>query len=271
MFLLPVYLFAVSQIPTIDSWHAIFIFVLLHGIVYPSSNGYNSYMDRDEESIGGIRKPLQPTKQLFWISVIMDVLAVVLSFVVSSWFAAGIVAYIIASRAYSYRGIRLKKYPIGGYLTVTLFQGAVTFFLVYHGSSADKTLEVPVTGMLVSSLLIGGFYPLTQIYQHDADRSDDVITLSSWLGYKGTFLFTALVYMLAMCTLFYHFSNRSEENNFFIIATAMLPILVYFFKWAAEVWKDNKAANYTNTMRMNILASICTNIAFFIILMRRLF
>lgn len=271
VFLLPVYVFALSQIPTIDSWHAIFIFVLLHGIVYPSSNGYNSYMDRDEESIGGIRKPLQPTKQLFWISVIMDVLAVVLSFVVSSWFAAGIVAYIIASRAYSYRGIRLKKYPIGGYLTVTLFQGAVTFFLVYHGSSADKTLEVPMTGMLVSSLLIGGFYPLTQIYQHDADRSDDVITLSSWLGYKGTFLFTALVYMLAMCTLFYHFSNRSEENNFFIIATAMLPILVYFFKWAAEVWKDNKAANYTNTMRMNILASICTNVAFFIILMRRLF
>jgi 1,4-dihydroxy-2-naphthoate octaprenyltransferase len=228
-------------------------------------------MDRDEESIGGIREPLQPTKQLFWISVMMDIVAVALSFVVSMWFVIGIVAYILASRAYSYRGIRLKKYPLAGYLTVMIFQGAVTFFLVYHGSSEEKTFAVPGFGLLVSSLLIGGFYPLTQIYQHEADRRDGVITLSCLLGYKGTFIFTAIIYMLAMGTLFYYFSIRSEENKFLIIATAMLPILVYFFTWATKVWKDNSAADYSHTMRMNIIASVCTNLAFLIILTGRLF
>jgi 1,4-dihydroxy-2-naphthoate octaprenyltransferase len=228
-------------------------------------------MDRDEESIGGIRAPLQPTKQLYWTSVIMDVLAVALSFVISLWFVSGIAAYILASRAYSYRGIRLKKYPVAGYVTVMVCQGALTFFLVYHGCSGDKTLEAPLAGMLVSSLLIGGFYPLTQIYQHEADKRDGVITLSYLLGYRGTFIFTAIVYMLAMGTLFYYFSSHSEENKFFIIATAMLPILVYFFKWAMEVWKDSRAADYRHTMRMNIIASVCTNLAFLIILTGRLF
>lgn len=271
VFLLPVYLFALSQVPTINVWHAIFIFLLLHLIVYPSSNGYNSYMDRDEGSIGGIKKPLQPSKQLFWTSVIMDTLAVALSSMISLWFCAGIITYILASRAYSYRGIRLKKYPVAGYLTVIIFQGAVTFFLVYHGSSEEKTLQVPFPGMLVSSLLIGGFYPLTQIYQHDADRRDGVTTLSYLLGYRGTFIFTAIIYMLAMSTLFYYFHTISEENKFFIIATAMLPVLVYFFKWAIEVWKDNRAADYTHTMRMNVMASVCTNLAFLILLTGRLF
>lgn len=270
LFLLPVYLFALSQVPHINSWHAIFIFFLLHFVVYPSSNGYNSYMDRDEGSIGGIKNPLQPTKQLFWTSVVMDILAVALSFVISVWLVAGVVAYILASRAYSYRRIRLKKYPVIGYLTVIIFQGGLTFFLVYHGSSTEKTLSVPLLGLIVSSLLIGGFYPLTQIYQHEADKRDKVITLSYMLGYRGTFIFTAIIYLMAMCTLFYYFSSRSEENKFFVIATAMLPILVYFFNWAIQVWKNTGAADYKHTMRMNIIASSCTNIAFLIILTGRL-
>ncbi|MGZ5134693.1 MAG: UbiA family prenyltransferase [Flavitalea sp.] len=271
LFLLPVYLFALSQVPNIEGWHAIFIFFLLHFIIYPASNGYNSYMDRDEDSIGGIKTPLPPTKQLFWFSVIMDVLAVGLSFVISIWFAGGIFAYILASRAYSYRGIRLKKYPVVGYLTVIIFQGAVTFFLVYHGSSVEKTLEPPVLGMIVSSLLIGGFYPLTQIYQHEADKRDKVITMSYLLGYRGTFIFTAVIYLFAMGTLYYYFRSNSDENKFLIIATAMLPVLVYFLNWAIQVWKNIRAADYRHAMRMNILASSCTNLGFLLLLIGRLF
>jgi len=228
-------------------------------------------MDRDEESIGGIRNPLLPTKQLFRTSVILDIIAVALSFVISIWFATGIVAYILASRAYSYRGIRLKQYPVVGYLTVVIFQGGVTFFLVHHGCSAEKSLDAPLLGMIVSSLLIGGFYPLTQIYQHEADKRDKVITLSYILGYRGTFIFTAIVYIMAMGMLFYYFKTNSEENKFFITATAMLPVLVYFFYWAIQVWKDSSAADYTHTMRMNMIASACTNLAFLILLTGRLF
>ena len=261
-FLLPVYLFALSQVPAINTGNAILIFCILHLLVYPSSNGYNSFMDRDEESIGGVKAPLQPTIQLFYVSVIMDVLAVLLSLGISYWFTICIVAYIAASRAYSYRGIRLKRFPFVGYLTVILFQGTVTFFMVYHGSSVDKTTSVPFADLLAAALLIGGFYPLTQIYQHDADRKDGVITISAWLGYRGTFIFTALIYTLAMGLLFYQFFNMGEEKKFIVLATVMLPVLVYFFIWAGKVWKDVRAADFAHTMRMNMLASLCTNLAF---------
>src|SRR5579862_5070985 len=129
-FLMPVYWFALGQIKHVDIFAAVLIFIILHMLVYPSSNGYNSYMDRDETSIGGLKNPSQPTKQLFYTSVIMDAVALLLSFLVSAYFVAGIFAYILSSRAYSYRGIRLKKYAVIGYLTVVLFQGAVIFFLV---------------------------------------------------------------------------------------------------------------------------------------------
>lgn len=265
-FLLPVYLFALSQVQEINVQKAVLIFFILHLMVYPASNGYNSYMDRDETPVGGLKNPLPPTKQLFWITIIMDIVAILLSLLIDSYFTIGILLYILASRAYSYRGIRLKKYAIVGYLTVIIFQGAVTFWLVYYGSDSSAGKNAPLSGMIASSLLIGGFYPLTQIYQHEADKKDGVQTISSLLGYKGTFVFTALIYSAAMMVLSYHFIAQLEAIKFFVLATCMTPILVYFFIWANKVWKNKQAADFSNTMRMNILASCFTNLAFIILL-----
>lgn len=265
-FLLPVYLFALSQVFRPNWYKAALIFFILHLLVYPSSNGYNSYMDRDQESIGGLEKPMQPTKQLFFVSIIMDLIAVLFSFFVSLYFGIGIIAYILASRAYSYRGIRLKKYPIIGYLTVVLFQGAVTYWLVFHGSHPRQRLDVGISGIIAATLLIGGFYPLTQIYQHEADRRDGVKTISAMLGYKGTFVFTGIVYVFAFVTLAYHFMMQLEPDRFLVLQLCMLPVLIYFFVWATKVWKNSSAANFKNAMRMNLLASVCSNLAYLILL-----
>ena len=118
--------------------------------------------------------------------------------------------------------------------------------------------------MIASSLLVGGFYPLTQIYQHEADRKDGVKTLSLLLGYRGSFIFTGIVYGIAFATLAYYylFLNYAEIKEFYVLATCMLPVSVYFFIWAARVWKDPGQANFANTMRMNLLASICINAGF---------
>ena len=261
-FLMPVYWFAISQIEHKNWPRAILIFIILHLLVYPASNGYNSYMDRDQGSIGGLKNPSLPTRQLFWISLGMDIAAVCLGLFISPYFTAGLTAYIIASRAYSYRGIRLKSHPVTGYLTVVLFQGALTFFLVYHGAQYGLTLHIPPEGMLASSLLVGGFYPLTQIYQHEADLKDGVKTISYLLGYRGTFVYAALVYSLAFGVLAYYLLSSLEINEFFVLATAMIPVIVYFLIWAAQVWKDKSKADYEHTMRMNIIAATCTNLGF---------
>lgn len=269
IFLLPVYLFALGLVPVINNLHTWLVFFILHLLVYPASNGYNSYMDRDDAPIGGIARPLQPTKQLFIVTVCMDLIAVVLSLLISKLFAIGIVAYILASRAYSYRGIRLKKYPLTGYLTVIIFQGAVIFFLVYHGCSAEKALEAPPAGILAAALLIGAFYPITQIYQHEADKKDGVTTISALLGYRGTFIFTAIMYLLAMMVLSWLYVTLLQPYKLLVIATIMLPALVYFFVWAKRVWANTAVADFTHTMRMNLLASLCSNLAFLIILTGR--
>lgn len=263
---MPVYWFALSQVNQINWRDAILVFIILHLLVYPASNGYNSYMDRDTGSIGGIKNPLQPTKQLFYVSVIMDVFAIALSLLITPLFALGILLYILASRAYSWRGIRLKKYPFIGYLTVIIFQGAVTYFLVYHGTEINHTTNVPVLALIAAGLLIGGFYPLTQIYQHKDDLRDGVVTISYKLGYKGTFIFTGIIYAIAFAMMALQFSLNLEWKRFFVLQIFMVPVLVYFCIWFTKVIKSSTEANFKNTMLMNLLASLCTNAGFITLL-----
>jgi 1,4-dihydroxy-2-naphthoate octaprenyltransferase len=269
-FLMPVYWFALSQVAERDWGRAVLIFFILHLLVYPASNGYNSYMDRDTTPIGGLANPMQPTRALFRVTLAMDLAALALGAIIGPYFVAGLACYILASRAYSYRGIRLKKYPIAGWLTVIICQGALGFFLVYRGShhpsAGVESLHAPLEAMIACSLLLGGFYPLTQIYQHEADRSDGVRTLSMALGYRGSFIFTGVMYTIAFLVLFRYFMFTLQIKEFFVLATCMLPVIVYFLIWAAKVWRDPEQANYSNTMRMNLLASACTNAGFIAVL-----
>jgi 1,4-dihydroxy-2-naphthoate polyprenyltransferase len=269
IFLLPVYLFALSQLPQVNWRDALIIFFVLHILVYPSSNGYNSYMDRDETPIGGLKNPMKPTKQLFFVTVAMDVVAVVVSFVVSLYFAGGVLLYILASRAYSYRGIRLKKYPVIGYLAVVLFQGGLVFLITYHGSSLDKTLDVPLLPMMAAACLIGGYYPLTQVYQHENDRKDGILTISMLLGMRGTFLFCGGIFAAATLLMFLTFYNEDRLDAFYIFLGCMLPMVLFFISWMKKVWKNEAEANFRNSLWMNILASCCTAVCFMTLLILR--
>ena len=265
-FLLPVYLFALSFVPTINIARALVMFFVLHLLIYPASNGYNSYMDRDEASIGGIKRPMQPTKQLFFVTVFMDCLASIIALYISTLTFALVLVYIGFSRLYSYRGIRLKQYPIIGYLTVILNQGGTTFFLVYHAVSQGLSTSIPIDGLIISSLLIGGFYPITQIYQHKQDALDGVKTISMLLGIRGTFIFCAVLYSCSFGLLFRHFLLLNNLMPFFVLQILFVPVIVYFLIWFIKVWKDNSNADFEHTMKMNWLASICTNIAFVVLI-----
>lgn len=265
-FLMPVYFFALSQAIDINVTKAILVFIVLHLLIFPSSNAYNSYMDQDEGAIGGLKNPPKATKQLFHVSNILDLAGLIISFFVSNLFFIGTLIYILSSRAYSYKGIRLKKFPISGFLIVTLVQGFVTFLSVMFGvSNLTPTLEVfnsylqPAAGC---ALLLGGAYPLTQIYQHEEDKKKGDISISILLGYVGTFIFSALLFISANVILFFYFDHINKLAQFNLLQIFLFPTIVFFLYWFVRVIKDKKQATFENTMRMNIISSLCLNACF---------
>jgi len=268
-FLMPVFLLVLSQSKQpILSFNVLVSFCIMHLLVYPSSNGYNSYIDKDEESIGGLEKPPIPTKKLYYLTLIMDVLATLLALIfINQLFAICILLYMLASRAYSSKEIRLKKYPYIGFLIVFIFQGGFTYYMCYTGI-ADHALKLnlPVLYLLLaSSFQIAGAYPLTQIYQHQQDLKDGVVTISYKLGYIGTFIFTGLMFVITNVLYFLYFNSSNQINQFYIIQIFFLPIVVYYSYWFIKVIKNKNEANFKYTMLMNMIASTCMNSCFLVL------
>ena len=271
LFLMPVFLLSVSQSNKPDFYSVVISFLIIHLLIYPASNGYNSYIDKDESSIGGLEKPPMPTIKLFYTTIFLDVLALVLSSVlIGFFFAACMLLYILASRAYSSKQIRLKKYPVIGFLTVVFFQGAFTYYMAYCAISSEVlTLTNENIFILAAcSFQIAGAYPLTQIYQHTDDFKNGDITLSYKLGYLGTFIFTAIMFVICNVFYFIYFKGINKTNHFLILQLFFVPTLAYFFWWFNKVRVNNLTANFKNTMRMNLIASVSMSACFifFIIL-----
>ncbi|MBK8144415.1 MAG: hypothetical protein IPK62_05120 [Bacteroidetes bacterium] len=111
-------------------------------------------------------------------------------------------------------------------------------------------------------------YPLSQIYQHQQDKEDGVLTISAALGYRNTFLFSGLQFVLASALISFGFLNEENLLAFSLYGICQLPVVTFFLYWFYRVSKDSVQANFKNTMYMNIISAVCMNVCFgFLLLM----
>jgi 1,4-dihydroxy-2-naphthoate octaprenyltransferase len=273
LFLMPVFWFGLSALREPFSWgRAAAAFAILHLLVYPASNGYNSYYDRDEGSIGGLAAPPPVTPELIHLVWLFETLALLAALLLGWPFAAMVVVYILISRAYSYGGIRLKKYPLLSTVVVVIFQGAFTFLMAQVGAGASQAQLLEPSNLqlaLVSTLFLCGSYPLTQIYQHQEDARRGDRTLSLRLGIRGTFVFAAGGLLAGAALMALTYWQRDEPRSLLLFLVATGPVVALFGRWAWLAWRDPALANFTWTMRMNKVSSVCLSLAFIAVLLLR--
>jgi len=273
---MPVFLFALSQTYFYEFPNAYIMFIVLHILIYPASNLYNGFHDKDIGSVGGLKNPPPSNRKMLKLANVLDTTAIVFSFIVHQDFFLFTILYIFASRLYSHRKVRLKKYPILGFLVIFIFQGAYVYYAVTLGIDSNfcytegcgpvalvntTWVPFPLFAILASSFQIGAIYPLTQIFQHESDLADGVTTLSYKLGYRGTFILAGIMFGIATIFYYLHF-KETDVNSFYLFTLVQIPIIGYFVYWARKVWQDTKYADYKHTMYMNVIAAVILNLFF---------
>ncbi|MEM1405181.1 MAG: UbiA family prenyltransferase [Bacteroidota bacterium] len=266
-FLLPVFLFALAVSPNINESRIVIVLIALHIFLYPASNGYNSYFDKDEGSIGGLKHPPKVNPGLYYMALFFDAIAIVLGLLINWQFAVMLFVYGLVSKAYSHPSIRLKKYPYLSWFIAGFFQGFFTFLMTYAGLNDYTIYQVMKSGVvipgLLSSAILWGSYPMTQIYQHEEDSKRGDITLSLRLGILGTFHFTGVAFTLASACFVWYFVEVYQLKYALAFLASMAPVVLFFGYWYLKARKELAHANFINTMRLNFLSAIFLN-AFFI-------
>ena len=266
-YLMPVFWFGLSSSTQASVYNIIAVGIILHLFLYPSSNGYNSYYDKDEKSIGGLKNPKKVSVGLYYLSLTFFALALLGALFINIAFFLMVLLYGLVSMAYSHPSVRLKKYPYISWLTAGFFQGAFTLLMCVIGIESGGLDLLLKTDLLLSALLttilLLGSYPLTQVYQHEEDLKRGDITLSLKLGKIGTFYFASIWFLVAGIAFIWYFLRVDHiwAIPWFLGATS--PLLVYFLYWFSLVQKDqNLYANHSMAMGMNQVSSTCLNFFF---------
>ena len=269
-FLMPVFLFSLAISPNITGKSILLTFIIVHFFLYPASNGYNSYFDKDEQSIGGLKNPPPVKKGLYYLSLLFDVIAIVLGFLlINPTFALMLLIYGLVSKAYSHPAIRLKKLPVTGWLVAGLFQGLFTFMMCYIGINNYSVenifkFNVLIPGLL-STMMLWANYPMTQIYQHEEDEKHGDMTISRKLGIRGTFYFVSAMFSVVTLGFILYFHTFVELKYAWTFLAALFPVIAYFFIWFFQVYQDQTKADFSHTMWLNFISATALN-AYFIYL-----
>lgn len=177
--------------------------VLLNG----GTLAFNSAYDRDTAPVAYLAVPPPPPR---WLSGFA--LAWMVAGVVVGWLAVGLTfglltaICVVLSLAYSHPAVRGKARPgwdlainMAGYGAGTTLAGLLAGTAFYAGSEAATVAKLPPAAWwLVGGFacLFGSLYPLTQLYQIEADRRRGDRTLATALG-VGRSLLLALLLGLA--------------------------------------------------------------------------
>ncbi|HEY5824027.1 MAG TPA: UbiA family prenyltransferase [Cyclobacteriaceae bacterium] len=268
LLLMPVYVFALGLSPNLNESRLLWSFLIIHLLLYPASNAYNSYFDKDEGSIGLLKNPPPVKKELYGTALLFDGIAIMLGFIIINIpFAVLLFIYGLASKAYSHPSIRLKKYPITGWIIAGFFQGFFTFMMCYIGINEfgfENISREPIwIAASLTSLMLWASYPMTQVYQHDEDKKHGDKTMSRLLGIRGTFFFAIFFFVLSTTAFVFYFSIYSEMRYAYGFVLLLVPVVLFFLYWFSRVWKDETRANYNNTMWLNFISALCLN-GFFI-------
>jgi hypothetical protein len=266
-FLLPIFLFALTISPNVTMNALGWSFFIIHFLLYPASNGYNSYFDKDEKSIGVLKNPPPVDKSLYYVALILDLAAVVLGFLkINLTFALMLLIYGLVSKAYSHPAIRIKRHAVTSWIITGVFQGLFSFVMCYSGiNNFDVTAALKpmvILGGILTTIMLWANYPMTQIYQHEEDTKHGDQTMSILLGIKGTFIFTGLLFALVIPGFFFFLNHYFGMKYALTFLAALLPVIVYFTYWLMLVMRNRSKADYTHTMWLNFISATCLNVFF---------
>ena len=173
-------------------------FFNVHVCLNGGVTAYNSYWDKDEGPIGGVKSPPPMTAWMHPASIALQLLGLIWAWPQGSTFVALYVATMLLSVAYSWPGLRWKGHPVLSLIAVGVGTGTNTFLMGYLAAGGGR-LSLPMAVAAVGvALLLLSLYPVSQVFQTEEDAARGDTTFATAYGVRGVRLWFALTYPVGL-------------------------------------------------------------------------
>lgn len=245
-------------------------YLSVHLFLYGGTTAFNSYFDRDEGPIGGMRVPPPVDAGLLPFSLGVQALGLPLAWLVGAPFALAWLALFAVFTAYSHPAVRLKARPGAALAAIAVGQGGLGFALGWLAGAPPAGLLAPrsLLAMAAAALVVSGLYLVSQSYQTREDRVRGDRTLPVLWG-PGRALGAAVASMAAGAVpLALEVARLGGAVAAAALAVPLLGVGAWTVRWAWTFDEARLDANFATAMAIVRLASVSTAAVLLVLLLR---
>jgi 1,4-dihydroxy-2-naphthoate octaprenyltransferase len=253
-----IFLWAFLLAGGVPSWRALWAFAILHVLLYGGTTAYNAWYDQDEGPVTGLRRPPRAERACLVGGLVFMLVGAALAFTVSSTFALIYIAIMLLSIAYSHPRIRFKNGAATSLGIVAFGQGVLGFAA---GAAAAVPRGMPsasrelLLGGAAATLLVTGLYPLTQVFQIDADRVRGDRTFAVRFGPRAVFATTFGCFALALVAVLPAANAVFTRAEVVFLGVALAVLLVVLVLWSRRYDPGAQLANHDRVLWLGLLTS----------------
>ncbi len=172
------------------SWTSYLIqFINVHLLLFGGATAYNSYWDKDEGPVGGLKNPPPMSRWMWMMSILMQAVGLLIAIPAGNTFVGFYVLSMLLFWLYSTPHARWKGDPVKSLIAIGISTGTNSFLMGYLAAGMNGLTLPVIFAALGVALIILSLYPISQLYQMDDDRKRGDRTFAIKYGFTGVFNF----------------------------------------------------------------------------------
>lgn len=238
---------------TEPDWYQYWVqFLNVHVLLFGGATAYNSWWDKDEGPIGGLKSPPKMEQWMWPASLVIQFAGLFWAISISGLYAAVYAVSMLFFWLYSTPLFRWKGKPILSLVAIAVSTGTNSFLMgfIAAGGTAIGLFELSLA--VGVALVLLSLYPVSQVFQTDEDAKRGDQTFAVCYGLRGVKWLFTLLFPLGAGLLAYGFFHQIFTLG--LLFTGVNLIAYAGLSWFVWNLKGN-SEEYSTVMKIKFVAS----------------
>ena len=235
-----------------DSTQFWFQFINVHILLFGGATAFNSFWDKDEGPIGGLRNPPKMTTWMHRVSLFMMFAGWIWAYSINTPYFIVYGCSLSLFWLYSTPHARWKGDPHLSMIAIAVSTGMNSTLLGFWAADGAFSWIILFASVGTAFVLLS-LYPVSQIYQQDEDQRRGDVTFYGHYGLSGVKLFFNLSYPAGLSVLCVSLMSIIFVPGLFLFITG-LGAYLYLLKTVNQL--KGLEIEYRNVMKIKFIASL---------------